>query len=96
VQNGATFRQVIDREYQAFWDDLDAIIESRSYLSQGEVNARDSLTRYLAEIGRKGGQAKVPKGAAMLTPEERRERGRKGMAARWGKKKPATKKGKAR
>lgn len=37
-------------------------------------------------LGRKGGQAKVPKGAAMLSPEERVERGKKAAAARWKKK----------
>jgi hypothetical protein len=36
-------------------------------------------------MGRRGGKAKVPKGTAMLTPEERIERGRLGAAARWGK-----------
>lgn len=34
-------------------------------------------------MGRKGGLAKVPKGASMLTPEERKERGRNGMAKRY-------------
>lgn len=48
---------------------------------------------FLKKIGRKGGKAKVPKGAATLTPEERAQRGRDAAAARWGKK-PA-KKGKA-
>ena len=45
----------------------------------------------LAEIGKRGGQAQVPKGAAMLSAEERKERGKKDMAARWGKKKVAKK-----
>jgi len=51
------------------------------------------VSDYLAEIGRKGGQAKVPKGTASLTDEERKELGRKGAEARWGKKgkKKATK-----
>lgn len=39
------------------------------------------------ELGRLGGQKKVPKGTAMLTPDERRERGKAAMAKRWGKKK---------
>ena len=51
---------------------------------------------FLRKIGREGGQAKVPKGAAMLTPEERAQRGRDGAAVRWGKKKPAVKKGKTK
>lgn len=37
-------------------------------------------------LGRRGGKAKVPKGTAMLTPEERIARGKKGAEARWGKK----------
>lgn len=32
----------------------------------------------LREWGRKGGKARVPKGASMATPEQRREWGRKG------------------
>ena len=40
------------------------------------------LTQYLAEIGRKGGKSKVPKGLASLTKEERREIAMKGVAAR--------------
>jgi len=43
------------------------------------------VSDYLAEIGRKGGEAKVPKGTAVLSDEERKERGRKGAEARWGK-----------
>jgi hypothetical protein len=38
------------------------------------------------ELGRKGGQAKVPKGTAMLSKAERRRRGREAAEARWGKK----------
>ena len=34
------------------------------------------------ELGKKGGKARQAK----LTPEERRELGKKGMASRWGKK----------
>jgi len=41
---------------------------------------------YLAEIGKRGGQAKVPKGFSALSPEERRERGQMAARARWGKK----------
>ncbi len=44
------------------------------------------VSDYLAEIGRKGGEAKVPKGTSKLSDEERKERGRKGAEARWGKK----------
>jgi hypothetical protein len=35
-------------------------------------------------LGRKGGQAKVPKGLSMLSPEERKQRAREGALARWG------------
>jgi len=38
-----------------------------------------------AEIGRKGGRAKVPKGFSMMTPEERSANGKKGAAVRWRK-----------
>jgi hypothetical protein len=58
---------------------------------------RDPIQEYLAEIGRKGGQAKVPKGLATLTPEERRQRAKEGAKARWAKtKKPAAKKAKGK
>lgn len=50
-----------------------------------------SVSKYLAEIGRKGGQAKVPKGAAALSAEERKALGQRGARARWGKKKKAGK-----
>lgn len=39
-----------------------------------------------AELGRKGGQAKVPKGLASLSPKRRKEIARKAAKARWGKK----------
>jgi hypothetical protein len=45
-------------------------------------------------LGRRGGKAKVPKGTAMLTPEERVARGKKGAEARWGTVKKAAKKAK--
>jgi len=48
---------------------------------------RNPVSEYLASIGRKGGQAKVPKGTAMLTAEQRKERGRQSAAKRWGKRK---------
>lgn len=41
------------------------------------------------EAGRKGGKARVPKGFAVLTAEERSERARQGALARWGAKKAA-------
>lgn len=51
---------------------------------KGAVGA---VRQYLAEIGRTGGQAKVKKGAATLTPEARRALAKKGAAARWAGKK---------
>jgi len=45
-----------------------------------------------AALGRLGGQAKVPKGTAALSAEQRQERGRQGAAKRWGKRgRPKTK-----
>jgi hypothetical protein len=43
------------------------------------------------ELGRLGGQAKVPKGFSSLTPERRREIAKLAAEARWGKKKKAAK-----
>ena len=48
---------------------------------------KDPVREYLATIGAKGGLARVPKGTAALTAEERSEQGRKGAAKRWGTKK---------
>jgi hypothetical protein len=38
-------------------------------------------------LGKRGGKKKVPKGAATLTPEERKNFAKLGAEARWGKKK---------
>lgn len=43
-------------------------------------------------LGKRGGAKKVPKGFAMLSPEQRSEIARKAAAKRWGKKR--TKRGK--
>ena len=43
------------------------------------------------ELGRKGGKAKVPKGAAMLSPQELKKRVKAMAEARWGKKAAAKK-----
>lgn len=51
-----------------------------------------AVLKFLGEIGRKGGQAKVPKGTALLSAEERTALGQKAARARWGKKKAANKK----
>jgi hypothetical protein len=48
---------------------------------------RELISRVMRELGRRGGQKKVPKGFSALTPEERSENGRRAAAARWGKKK---------
>jgi hypothetical protein len=50
-----------------------------------KVMPKDPVSEYLSEIGRRGGQAKVPKGAAALSPEEMAERSKKMAEARWGK-----------
>lgn len=56
---------------------------------------KDAISQYLAEIGSKGGKiggaAKVPKGIAMLSPEERSKRAKEAAAKRWGKKTTAKK-----
>jgi hypothetical protein len=46
----------------------------------------DPVRQYLSDIGRRGGQVKVPKGTALLTEEQRKERGRAAAKARWSKK----------
>lgn len=52
------------------------------------------VQEYLAEIGKKGGSAKVPKGLSTLSPAERKKRAQAGALARWGPKKAGAKKGK--
>jgi general stress protein YciG len=58
------------------------------------VAKKTAISRYLAEIGRKGGQAKVPKGVAALSPEERKERAREAALKGWAKKRAEKKAGK--
>jgi hypothetical protein len=48
---------------------------------------KNPVSSYLAKIGKKGGEKKVPKGVAVLSEEERRERARQAAQARWGKRK---------
>lgn len=54
----------------------------------------EMISRVMRELGKRGGEAEVPKGTAMLSPEERKERARQAALARWGKKRaaPRTKK----
>jgi len=60
---------------------------SESRGSGGGKSSLDQATRdYLARIGRKGGQVKVPKGTAVLSAAARRKRGQQAARARWGKK----------
>lgn len=53
------------------------------------------VSDYLAEIGRRGGQAKVAKGFSTLSDEDRKENAKKAATARWGVKKKAAGKKKA-
>jgi len=41
-----------------------------------------TISEYLSAIGRKGGAKKVPKGLAMLSPEDRARIREKGLATR--------------
>lgn len=43
----------------------------------------DPVREYLANIGRKGGEAKVKKGTAMLSKAQRSARAKEAAAARW-------------
>jgi len=47
------------------------------------------LSEYFAKIGKKGGKKGGRASAAKLTPEERSEKARKAVAARWKKVKAA-------
>lgn len=50
-----------------------------SVLSSLEMAKRNAFSKYLAELGRKGGKARGER----LTPEQRRESARKAAQARW-------------
>ena len=43
---------------------------------------KSAISEYLASIGRKGGAAKVAKGLAVLSEEERKQISAKGLATR--------------
>jgi hypothetical protein len=47
---------------------------------------KQMISDVMREMGRKGGLKKVPKGAAMLSPEERAKSARRAAKARWSKK----------
>jgi len=42
-----------------------------------------AVSEYLREIGRAGGQKKVPKGFAALSPEARKKLAKKAVKTRW-------------
>ena len=46
----------------------------------------EMISQVMRELGRRGGEAEVPKGTAMLSPEERKERARQAALIRWAKK----------
>ena len=46
----------------------------------------DPVRAYLSEIGSRGGSAKVPKGFAALTSEQRAVNAKKAAKTRWAKK----------
>jgi hypothetical protein len=48
-----------------------------------------TISAVMREMGRRGGRKKVPKGAAMLTPEERVKSAQRAANARWAKKRAA-------
>ena len=55
------------------------LCEAASVLSSRRMGKKDQLSKYLAELGRKGGKARVKR----QTPEQRRESARKAAQARW-------------
>lgn len=56
------------------------------------MNKKSAVSRYLSEIGGRGGAAKVPKGFSMMDEQKRTANAKKGAAARWGPKKAVPKK----
>jgi hypothetical protein len=60
-----------------------------------ESAVREAVSAVMGAIGRKGGKRKVPKGFAMLSPEERSKRARDSAKKRWAKKTQADFKEKA-
>ena len=52
---------------------------------------KSAVSEYLASIGKRGGRARVPKGVAVLSQEERKKRAKAAAEARWGKKGSKTK-----
>ena len=52
-------------------------------------HTKETISSVMREMGRKGGRKKVPKGAAMLSPEQRAESARNAANARWAKQRAA-------
>jgi hypothetical protein len=53
-------------------------------MKPGEKTKKKRKNPHAVALGRLGGRACVPKGAAVLTPEQRSALGRKAVLARWG------------
>jgi len=51
---------------------------------------KTAVSKYLAEIGRKGGKVSATARMKKLTPEQRKEIARKAAQARWRKAKPGS------
>ena len=47
------------------------------------MNRKSKGPKTMAALGRKGGLARVPKGTAMLSSDERKERAHAAVTARW-------------
>lgn len=60
-----------------------AIISATAY----RIDMAKAKNSAAVELGRRGGKKKVPKGFAVLTEEERREKAKAGASARWAKEK---------
>jgi len=54
--------------------------------------SQSQISEVMRELGRRGGEAKVPKGLASVSPERRAEIRAKGLKTRLTKKKAAAKK----
>jgi hypothetical protein len=59
---------------------------SETALALDEMARKSAVSKYLAEIGRRGGKKSGKARLEKLTPEQRSEVARKAAVARWGKK----------